>query len=122
MRPMFQFLGSVEPAVISRQSPDFVGRISVTANPPTDYGLIFSHSQRATASEEDAPSPCVARRFAARIVAISILPSSGVIEARNVESLARFGASSTIASYGGMACLGSSSTTRSYLAIRPSLV
>jgi hypothetical protein len=44
---------------------------------------IFSHSQRATASGDDAPSPPAARKFASRIVDISILPSSGCSAARN---------------------------------------
>jgi hypothetical protein len=44
---------------------------------------IFSHSQRATASGEDAPSPPAARKLASRIAEISILPSSGASAARS---------------------------------------
>jgi hypothetical protein len=38
---------------------------------------IFSHSQRATASGDDAPSPPAARRFASRMSEMSMRPSSG---------------------------------------------
>jgi hypothetical protein len=37
---------------------------------------ILSHSQRATASGDDAPSPPAARRFASRMSEISMRPSS----------------------------------------------
>jgi hypothetical protein len=62
------------------------------------YRPIFSHSHRATASGELAPSPPAARRLASRMVAMSILPSNGPSAARKTWSSARFGASSTIAS------------------------
>ena len=58
----------------------------------------FSHSHCATASGELVASLPAARRLASRIVAMSILPSSGASALRKPSSLARFGASSTIAS------------------------
>ena len=50
-----------------------------------DYGEcpILSHSQRATASGDDSPSPPAARRLASRIAAMSILPSSGCSASRS---------------------------------------
>ena len=48
------------------------------------YFPIFSHSQRATASGDDAPSPPAARRLASRMAAMSILPSSGASAARKL--------------------------------------
>ncbi len=44
---------------------------------------ITSHSQRATASGDDAPSPPAARRLASRMTDMSILPSSGASALRN---------------------------------------
>ena len=58
----------------------------------------FSHSHRATASGELVASLPAARKLASRIVAMSILPSSGASAVRSAWSSARFGASSTIAS------------------------
>jgi hypothetical protein len=43
---------------------------------------IFSHSHRATASGELAPSPPAARKLASRMVAMSIFPSNGPSAAR----------------------------------------
>jgi hypothetical protein len=58
----------------------------------------FSHSHCATASGEHVASLPAARKLASRIVAMSILPSSGCSAARNAWSSACSGASSTIAS------------------------
>ena len=62
------------------------------------FGPTFSHSQRATASGDDDASLPDARRFASRIAAMSILPSSGRSAALRASSSRRFGDSRTMAS------------------------
>jgi hypothetical protein len=69
-----------------------------TPNTATYFFPTFSHSHCATASGELVASLPAARRLASRMVAMSILPSSGASALRKPSSLARFGASSTIAS------------------------
>src|SRR3954468_11672908 len=65
---------------------------------PVYFFPTFSQSHCATAAGELVASLPEARRLASRIVAISIFPSRGVSALRKRSSLARFGASSTIAS------------------------